>query len=159
MKRLFLISLILLASCQKVEELVNPNSGNSESQELLDLVNKWRKSGCNCGSTQMPPVGTVVWQAQLESVALKHSQDMEKQNYFSHTGKNGSDPGGRITAAGYKWRTYGENIVKGYPDAKAVVDGWIKSEGHCKNIMNGNFKEMGVGKSGAYWTQVFASPM
>jgi uncharacterized protein YkwD len=162
MRKLLLLSLIFLAACQSSED-INPKieavTPSPFELELLTLVNTTRKSGCTCGSTKMAPVPVVGWQKQLESAAIKHSQDMEKQNYFSHTGKNGSSPGDRITAEGYKWRTYGENIALGYPDAPAVVAGWIKSEGHCKNIMNENFKEMGVGRSGSYWTQILSTPL
>jgi uncharacterized protein YkwD len=82
---------------------------------------------------------------------------MQTLNYFSHTAKDGSDPGTRITKAGYTWRAYGENIAFGYPDEQAVMDGWIHSEGHCKNIMSPNFKEMGAGRAGDYWTQEFGA--
>ena len=77
---------------------------------------------------------------------------MNDQNYFSHTAKDGSDPDKRLEKQGYNWRTYGENIGKGYANEKAVVEGWTDSEGHCRNIMNPNFEEMGVGKEGDYWT-------
>ena len=58
---------------------------------------------------------------------------------------------------GYNWRTYGENIAKGYANEKDVIEGWINSEGHCRNIMNPNFQEIGIGKEGEYWTQVFGT--
>jgi uncharacterized protein YkwD len=82
---------------------------------------------------------------------------MNKNNYFSHTGLDGSSPGDRITRVGYNWRAYGENIAKGYTSEQAVMNGWLQSEGHCKNIMSSNVKEMGVGRDGNYWTQVFAA--
>jgi uncharacterized protein YkwD len=105
----------------------------------------------------MPAVAPVTWNNVLENVALLHSTDMNKNNYFSHTGLDGSTPGDRITRAGYNWRAYGENIAKGYTSEQAVMTGWLQSEGHCKNIMSSNVKEMGVGRDGNYWTQVFAS--
>ena len=52
---------------------------------------------------------------------------------------------------------YGENIANGYTAERSVVDGWIKSPGHCKNLMNKAYKEMGVAKIGTYWTQEFAT--
>jgi uncharacterized protein YkwD len=105
----------------------------------------------------MPPVPELTWNGQLEQAALNHSIDMYQNDYFSHTGLNGSDPGKRITAAGYTWRTYGENIAKGQSSEQAVMDAWLKSEGHCKNIMGRNFREMGLGRAGNLWTQVFAA--
>ena len=107
----------------------------------------------------MPPVAALVRNTKLETAATKHSQEMEKTNVFSHKGQNGSNAGQRISAEGYTWRTWGENIANGSLDEKSVMEGWISSEGHCKNIMNANFKEMGVGKSGKFWTQVLAAPL
>ncbi len=64
---------------------------------------------------------------------------MKTNNYFSHTGLNGSTAGQRITAAGYTWSAYGENIANGYSSEQAVINGWLGSEGHCKNIMSAEF--------------------
>ncbi|WP_223151842.1 CAP domain-containing protein [Chitinophaga qingshengii] len=125
---------------------------NIDRNALLTLVNGVRAKGCNCGGQQMPPVGPVTWNDLLEKAAYDHSADMNKNNYFDHNSPSGTDPGARLDAVGYKWNTYGENIAKGYMDEQSVITGWINSPGHCKNIMNGNFKEMGIGKSGNYWT-------
>jgi uncharacterized protein YkwD len=53
------------------------------------------------------------------------------------------------------WKTYGENIANGYGTEQAVMTAWLASEGHCKNIMSSSFKEIGAGREGNYWTQVF----
>ena len=157
---------LYLVSCQK-ENASNSNhpitnpSGNSSSTvnkaTLLQLVNDVRQIGCSCGSAVMPPVAAVTWNDQLATAALNHSNDMVSNNYFSHTGLDGSTGGDRITAAGYAWKAYGENIAKGYSSEQAVVDGWLKSEGHCKNIMSPLFREMGVARVGTHWTQEFAT--
>jgi uncharacterized protein YkwD len=55
------------------------------------------------------------------------------------------------------WKTYGENIANGYGTEQAVMTAWLASEGHCKNIMNASFKEIGAGREGNYWTQVFGA--
>jgi len=167
MKWLFIgVAVLGFYSCQKEDlssktpPVTNPPgtaSTNVNKTTLLQLVNNVRQSGCTCGSTVMPPVATVTWNDQLANAALSHSNDMNANNYFNHAGLNGSSAGDRITAAGYTWRAYGENIAKGYLTEQAVMDGWIKSEGHCKNIMSANFKEMGVGRVGTYWSQEFGS--
>ncbi|TAF64493.1 MAG: CAP domain-containing protein [Cytophagales bacterium] len=120
---------------------------------MLDLINKTRTTGCVCGTTPMKPVAALKWNSKLEEAAYKHSLDMKTRNYF-----NSNDVSNRITQTGYTWSVFGENIALGYTTEKAVMDYWIKSEGHCKNIMNGSFTEVGVGRSGNYWTQVFAKP-
>ena len=156
----FLFVCILLNSCNgsipdndDIPDQPKPKKINR--QKLLELVNNYRQSGCNCGGENMPPVNPVVWNDQLEKAAQKHSDDMKSNNFFSHTGSDGKNAGNRITNAGYVWTTYGENIGSGYKTEEAVVNGWINSGGHCKNIMNAGFKDMGVAVSGDYWTQVF----
>lgn len=124
---------------------------------LLELVNKARKKGCQCGDTYYYPAPALAWNAQLEQAAFDHSNDMFEKKYFSHTAPNGSKAGDRIEKAGYHWMMYGENIGMGYRNEKEVVDGWLKSPGHCKNIMNKNYREMGVARAGNYWTQTFGS--
>ncbi len=124
---------------------------------LLQLVNDVRKKGCKCGDTYYYPAGTLTWNSQLETAAYNHSKDMYQNKYFSHVAPDGSNGGVRIKRAGYKWMAFGENIATGYPNEKAVVEGWIKSPGHCKNIMGKAYKEMGVARVGNYWTQEFAS--
>jgi uncharacterized protein YkwD len=133
------------------------NTTDSSQQLMLQLVNASRAKGCTCGTTVMPPVNPLIWNNILAQVALAHSKDMNDNNYFSHTGLDGSSPGDRITAAGYIWTSYGENIAEGYPDEQSVMSAWLQSEGHCMNIMDAGFKEMGFGKDGAYWTQDFGS--
>ncbi len=65
-------------------------------------------------------------------------------NFFSHTGSSGNSAGQRATAAGYVWMTWGENIAAGQPDMANVVAAWMASPGHCANIMNSNFRDIGL---------------
>ncbi len=145
------------------------NGGGTTGEEttvkdlLLSLINAARSQGRNCGGTFYPATTPVTWNSKLYQAALGHSEDMADNNYFSHTGLNGQNAGSRITAAGYSWSTYGENIAAGYSTAQSVVDGWLTSSGHCKNIMSSSVTNMGVAKAtggsyGIYWTQVFARP-
>jgi len=163
-----LITSILFISCKKGDAVAGDNtSANSNNSSnivynvnkatLLQLVNDIRTKGCTCGTTAMPPVAKLVWNDQLAKAGYDHSVDMKTNNYFSHTGLDGSTPGQRIKAAGYQWNSYGENIAIGYPTEQDVMNGWLNSEGHCKNIMSGLFKDIGVGEDGNYWTQEFGT--
>jgi uncharacterized protein YkwD len=164
---LWVIAALGFYSCQKEDAASKTNpvdnspggsvNANVNKTTLLQLVNTVRQSGCTCGSTVMPPVAPVTWNDQLATAALNHSDDMSSNNYFSHTSLNGSNAGDRITAAGYVWRAYGENIARGYFDEQAVMTGWLNSEDHCKNIMSALFKEMGVARVGNYWSQEFGN--
>jgi len=169
--RLRILPVILLVStlffsCKKTDVVVDNSNANNNNNgtvynvnkaTLLQLVNDIRKKGCTCGATVMPAVSAVIWNDQLAKAAYDHSVDMNTQDYFSHTGLDGSSPGQRITAAGYSWTSYGENIAEGYSTEQIVMNAWLGSEGHCKNIMNVGFKDMGVGRDGNYWTQDFGS--
>ncbi|MFG2617229.1 CAP domain-containing protein [Streptomyces sp. NPDC048507] len=118
--------------------------------EVLALVNKERAAvGC--------PVLTV--NAKLTKAAQDHSADMAAHSNMSHTGSDGSDPGARITRAGYEWRTYGENVAYGYASAAQVMEGWMNSPGHKRNILDCSYKEIGIGlaQPGQYWTQDFGA--
>ena len=129
-------------------------------REFLENINKVRQKGCNCGSTYMPPVPPLVWNEQLEFAAIGHAVDMSDKNYFSHTSKNGRTMDKRITAAGYTMKGYksfavGENIAQGQQSIDEVMKGWFKSEGHCKNLMNRDFRDVGVASYNTYWVQDF----
>lgn len=122
------------------------------AQDVLSIVNSERaKAGCSA-LTSNP---------KLYDAALKHSENMAAQNFFDHTDPSGAGPGERITAAGYKWSTYGENIARGQADAAAVMDTWMHSPGHRANILNCAFKEIGIGvhngSGGPWWTQDFGA--
>ncbi|MEU7738449.1 sigma-70 family RNA polymerase sigma factor [Streptomyces griseus] len=129
-----------------------PQAPAGTAGQVTDLVNAERaKEGC----------GPVTVNDQLNTAAQRHSADMEANDYFSHTSQDGRDPGDRITAAGYRWSTYGENIAKGQQTPADVMRSWMDSPGHRANILNCSFKEIGVGKQnsggGPVWTQVFGA--
>jgi hypothetical protein len=96
----------------------------------------------------------------LIAVGRAHSEDMRTKMYFSHTNLEGSDPFMRMARAGYRYNTAAENIAQGQRTPQQVMTSWMNSDGHRRNILNGNLRELGVGLSSAgfYWTQVFGSP-
>lgn len=112
---------------------------------VLARVNQYRAAGANCGSGgNFAAAPALAWNLPLTAAADAHSRDMVANNFFSHTGANGSNAGQRITAAGYGWSTYGENIAAGQSSINQVVDGWMASADHCANIMNAVFADIGV---------------
>ena len=163
---IFLLLLVpfIFIGCQKdnIDDDDNENNNNEtetiDENKILELVNEVRENGCKCGNENMPAVDALQWNDKLEEAAQNHSDWMFKEDNLDHTGENNSSPGDRIAETGYAFSTWAENIAWNYPDEEAVIEGWLDSEGHCKNIMNANMSEMGVAKVGAYWTQVFAAP-
>jgi len=130
---------------------------NINNDALLKLVNDTRLAGCNCGTTKMPPVAALTWNANLASAAIYQSKYMASIKSMVHTSANGETVGTRVTATGYNWTTVGENIAFGQTTEAQVFNDWIASESHCKNIMTASFKEMGAARADNYWTQVFGA--
>ncbi|MCR9163144.1 MAG: DUF4215 domain-containing protein [Nannocystaceae bacterium] len=134
--------------------------------EVIALVNQARATPTNCGSEgSFGAADPVVYEPALTCAARVHSKDMGDNGFFSHTNPSGEGPAVRIAAAGYDWSTWGENIAAGQGSPSAVVNGWLDSDGHCANLMNPNFSELGVGYYHApgspytrYWTQNFGAP-
>ena len=122
---------------------------------MLNLVNQARSRGCMCGVKKMQPVGPLVWSEQLETAADKHSKDMDKHRFMSHDGSDRSNFSARITRAGFKWTSCAENIAEGYETVEQVVDGWLNSPPHCKNLMDPWSKFIGAARAGSFWTQDF----
>jgi uncharacterized protein YkwD len=105
--------------------------------------------------------GPVTYDARLGRAAEGHAEDMLQNNFFSHTGSDGSSAGDRIRAEGYNWRTWGENIARGQRDEEAVLRAWVNSPGHQRNNVDPAFEDFAIAKTGTgsqqYWVLVFAT--
>jgi uncharacterized protein YkwD len=161
MKRLFFGGIaVLIISFFCISAAPRRISNERFKQEFLDRINLARSKGCNCGRTYFPPAPPLIWNDDLENAARGHALDMSERNYFSHTSKDGRSMSDRVTEAGYNFKGYksfivGENIAQGQMSIPEVMDGWLKSEGHCRNLMNPAFKEVGVSEIDHYWVQDF----
>ena len=123
-------------------------------QQVVDLTNQHR------AAAGLPALSV---DQRLVNAAQAHSDDMAAHNTMSHTGSDGSNPGQRITAAGYTWRAWAENVAAGYPDAPSVDQGWWNSPGHQANMLSTSITQIGVGLAYSatgvpYWTQDFGRP-
>jgi len=132
-------------------------------EDVLVLVNEARAAGANCGSQgsfgSAPPLTMNI---ALRCAARKHSKDMNDRSFFDHTNPSGESPWDRMGQAGYNYTAAGENIAGGSPDAAGTMNQWMNSDGHCSNIMNPDFEEIGVGyypggQWGHLWTQAFGA--
>ncbi|MEW2487588.1 CAP domain-containing protein [Streptomyces sp. NPDC048411] len=126
-----------------------PVGDTSAQTAVLALVNQERaKVGCS-------PVRA---SAPLASLAQNFSDDMAARGFFDHTDPDGRTPWDRASKAGVTGLG-GENIARGQADAQAVMDSWMNSEGHRANILNCDYKTLGVGvhfgSGGPWWTQDF----
>ena len=130
------------------------------AEQVVTLVNVER-AAVGCDPVTMHP--------QLNQAALAHSEDMALNDFFSHTGSNGSSVTDRMETAGYvNWWTAAENIAAGQTTPAEAMTSWMNSDGHRANILNCDFEDIGVGyyhhpdDGGSqvwyhYWTQVFGS--
>lgn len=133
--------------------------------EAMNRINALRAAGASCGSRgAFAPAAPLRWSALLAQAAAAHSQDMASADYFSHTSADGRSMNDRVTATGYAWSSLGENIAAGYASVDAVLAGWMASDGHCANLMNPGFDEVGLAcvaggsasRYPSYWTQNLA---
>ena len=136
-----------------------PKGSADFEDEVFRLVNIARAAGADCGSAgSFDPAATLAENAALRCAARNHSLDMVTRNFFSHTNPDGEGSRERLDQAGYGGFTWGENIAFGQTSPAQVVDGWMRSSGHCANIMNPNFTEIGIGHDPSnQWTQNFGA--
>ncbi len=155
-------------------ELATPPSAVAMSspafaRRVLALVNAVRARGTSCGRHAFGPTTPVRLSATLQQVAGGHARDMAEHDYFEHQDLSGRTPADRVRAAGYREQLVGENIAFGPSSPEDVVRGWLHSPGHCENIMDPRFAEMGVAyaygpapqgayEPGLYWVQDFVDP-
>jgi uncharacterized protein YkwD len=122
---------------------------SAAAAQVLALVNEERaKVGCSA----------VAANSALTELAQNYSEDMAARGFFDHTDPDGRTPWDRAERAGIS-NLGGENIARGQADAAAVMDAWMNSPGHRANILNCDFKTLGVGvefgSGGPWWTQNF----
>ncbi|MET9682184.1 CAP domain-containing protein [Streptomyces coeruleorubidus] len=122
---------------------------SAAAAQVLKLVNEERAQvGCS-------PVAA---NSALTELAQNYSEDMAARGFFDHTDPDGRTPWDRAEKAGIS-NLGGENIARGQADAAAVMDAWMNSPGHRANILNCDFKTLGVGvelgSGGPWWTQNF----
>ncbi|MBT2684606.1 sporulation protein [Bacillus sp. ISL-37] len=115
---------------------------------VIDLTNEQRRKN---GLPNLQP------DTALSNVAQEKSNDMQAKNYFSHTSPTYGSPFDMMRDFGVSYNTAGENIAMGQRSAEEVVNAWMNSEGHRKNILSPNYTHIGVGHTsqGNYWTQMF----
>ncbi|HLL49125.1 MAG TPA: CAP domain-containing protein, partial [Thermomicrobiales bacterium] len=125
-------------------------AADGEERAFLNLINDYRSRNGLAG---------LALQDQLGAAADHHSQDMAQKNYFAHCELES------VKNFGYtNWLFIGENIYAGSESASSAMDAWKNSAGHNKNMLDGKFTEIGIGRAynqnskyGWYWTTTFGS--
>ena len=128
---------------------VNDGTENSLSAQIVALCNEYR------AEEGLEPL---LEDPELDALAQIRADEIII--YFEHERPDGSDC--FTVMKDYKCTLCGENIAAGQGEPKDVVEAWMNSPGHRDNIMNKDFKKIGIGYSeggeyGAYWAQLFAN--
>ena len=147
------ISLILKAQAPTPSP-TDPAKSDPVIAQLVEAHNKER------AKENLPPLKL---EAKLSEAALVHAKDMAEHEVMSHDGSDGSTPKQRVVNAGYHFLASGENVARGYDNVSGVMQGWMDSPPHRKNIL-GDYSEIGLarvdGKDGKpYWCAEFGKPM
>ncbi|OCR01538.1 hypothetical protein BCD67_18780 [Oscillatoriales cyanobacterium USR001] len=155
-----------LTSASFVSASSTSQTGNSTTPENLEFINRV----VELTNIERSKLGLPALKANttLATAAQNHTQNMAVQDFFSHTGKDGSSPTNRVQSVGYNG-VAGENIAAGSTTPEDVLVQWMNSAGHRANILNADYKEIGVGyyflandtgsvNYNRYWTQVFGIP-
>lgn len=103
---------------------------------LVDLTNERRVSAS---------VGKLSVNPRLQYAAELKARDMAKRGYFSHKDPSGAEPWGWLEKTGYVYSYAGENLAVLFSESKDVADAWMNSPAHRDNLLNGNFREVGIG--------------
>ena len=149
MKLLAVIAALLLSYSSHAQAAVD--------KTILPFINAARAKGCTCGEYGVyKPAKPVKWNDKLAKAAIVHTNDnySRKDGDFGHTGSDHSSVGTRVERQAYNFMSVGENIAIGSYTAEGVVEAWLTSPGHCKNIMDPYFKDVGVAKYKGIWTLV-----
>ncbi len=148
---------LMMAQPALAEPIAAPADAFSFAQRVVDLTNEQRIAA---------GLAPLQLNDALASSAGAYAQDMASRDYFSHYSPEGASPTDRNAAAGYPsfdWGMYvGENLAKGYGSPEAVMQGWMDSEGHKRNVLLPNYIEIGVGVAVApdgtmYWAEEFGN--
>lgn len=136
----------------------------SVGKTLLAQVNAARAKPRLCGRQRFAAARPLAWNASLGAAAQGHSKAMAYGNYFAHRDPDGDTPADRARVAGFRGRQIGENIAAGQGSPNKAMAGWLASPGHCANLMNPMFTQVGAAYAtdarsdeGVYWTMVFGA--
>ena len=145
----------------KDSSVVVPEPNNNFVSRVLELVNQERSRA---------GLAPLTLNSQLTAAAQGHSQDMADHNFMAHNGSDGSSPFDRMQRAGYRFSFAGENVAAGQSKPEDAMSSWMNetppNDGHRKNILSPNYREIGIGYAfndaaqfKHYWTQDFGTPL
>lgn len=142
------------------------NAQDTETKDpeviLIQQLNELRAEGCMCGNAKANPVGSLIWNKQLASIAYEYAKQLKENNqtsqdaylFISHIGTDGSTLMSRLDNAGYIAKNAIENIAFINGNEDMVIDYWLNNPESCQNIMDKKMTTMGAAKSGDFWVLI-----
>ena len=135
------------------------------AQQVVQAVNEARAQPRTCGDVALPAVPPLRWNAQVAYAALLESEWMLRTNKFSHGWDDGKYVWHRFEMVKYDWAQADENIAAGFRTLAEAMQAWIDSPSHCKALMRGDIREVGLAvvpgaaqsKYGSYWTMALGT--
>jgi len=140
------------------------------NKAFLNAINQMRSKSRNCGKYGVRKATVPLrWSDKLHRAAREHVRDMAKYSLTHHKGSGRSTDitGRKIGRAskatergkyhGYTYSkafAFAENVGAGQKNLPEIIKAWMKSPGHCINIMSPNFREMALAKAdnkGSYY--------
>ncbi len=135
------------------------NGGTDDDSTVTDEVSAFEAEVVELTNAERAKQGLapLTLDVELSKVARIKSEDMQANNYFSHTSPTYGSPFDMMKQFGITYSSAGENIAQGQQTPEEVVSAWMNSQGHRENIMNADFTHIGIGHTadGNYWTQMF----
>lgn len=155
----YLQILVVVAAGIYLVRLISPailGTATFGAQEIIEITNKKRLEN------NLPPLSA---NTRLAQAAQAKASNMFLEDYWAHFAPSGKTPWSFISASGYKYLYAGENLARDFTDAEAIVDAWMNSSSHRANLLDKNFKEIGVavtdgklgGREGVLVVQLFGA--
>lgn len=139
-------------------------SAEGAADALHRAINEARRRARRCAADEFEAAGPLARHPALDAAALKHAEDIAARGELDHEGADGSTAAERVAREGYRWTAVGENVASGQSIGEEVVDTWLASPGHCRNLMQSRYTETGVAVAVnedddqvVYWVQVYAA--
>jgi len=127
----------------------NNNASYSTSQYAQQVVNLVNQERAKAGLKPLSQHQT------LTVMALDKAKDLYNNRYFDHNSPTYGSPFNMMRLYGIRYSYAGENIAKGQRTPQEVMNAWMNSPGHRQNILNPNYKSIGVAYYNGVWVQEF----
>ena len=143
------LAMTLWGTGATAQACVTPPNVNSMAGEIAAGLNASRRAN---GEAPLR------FNRRLSRAAMSHACDMLVNDFFDHRGSDGSTSQHRVQATGYRDCIVAENLAWGYPQSSQIINGWMNSPGHRRNMLHPRIEEYGIGitqgPKGPYWVLV-----